>query len=267
MAKTASLVFHCFGEDSYINRLAQETVPVHHALTGYDKTVLLRHETDIGKFELSEKAEKKATVLDIPTPANLAKYLNELGDEGYVVDLYIFSHGWSDRFRASKGTYGDNTSISGTWLEANVNPLKLRMVWGTNCYGETLSDTWAKLGARSSSGSRFVNFYPTRFTRFVKAWNSGATFEEAAAGSSTAIQRTGVHLYLIFDAMAQLKKWNGKIWQAPTVLGKTAAAERYISECWGAENFVPGKSGKQSINHASEIVIAGDAKVTKDTVW
>lgn len=155
-----------------MNRLAQETVPVWRALEGYDKAVLLRHETDIDvgalKFELSEKAEKLADVLDIPTKENLAKYLNELGDEDYIVDVFIFSHGWKDRFRVSKGTYGDNGTVTQRWLEANVRPLKIRIVWGTNCYGSTLNDCWANLGAKAASGAKFGSSWEERvFTSLV----------------------------------------------------------------------------------------------------
>lgn len=270
MSKTASLVIHAFGEESYVNRLAQEVVPVHHALTGYDKTVLLRHETDIGPFELSEKAEKKATVIDLPTKENLAKYLNELGDEGYVVDLYIFSHGWTNQFQTSKGTYGDNTTATGSWLEANIRPLKLRMVWGTICYGSTLNDTWTKLGAKVCAGARFVNFFPTGFKRFVKAWNGGATYKEALLHSGSALNRFFVQVYLIGDAIAQRGKWGGTFWEALTVMGNNEAAQRYFQKEWIGDDWTEGKSGGQNMNISSEMLMGGNAAssdITKNTVW
>lgn len=270
--KTASLVFFYYGEDSYINRLAQETVPIHHSLTGYDKTVLLRHETDINakglKFELSQKAEQKADVLDLPTEANFVKYLDELGRDGYIVDLYVFSHGWNDCFRVSKGAYGDNATITAKYIEAHVNPLKLRMVWGTNCYGSTLNGSWRRIGARVCGGARFVNFYPTRYKNFIKRWNAGESYSSSVTKSNTALVRTPVQIYIPSDAAARTQKWGGNIFKAATVLGKNQAAEDYFRACWlDGNEWQEGKSGKQNMNYSSSILIEGNRSTTKKTVW
>lgn len=270
--KTAALVFFYFGEDSYISRLAQETVPTHNALTGYDKAVLLRHETDIHvgdcTIELSEAAEKKADVVDTPTAENFVKYLDGLGREGYVVDLYIFSHGWDGQFRVSKGTYGDNSTLTAKYIEDHVDPMKLRMVWGCHCYGSTLNDTWRRLGARVTAGSRFVNFYPTRFKGFVKRWLRGEPFSACVAKSDTKATHTPVQLYLHADAIARAKKWDGNPFKAMSILGKSKAAKDYFTNCWIDEDeWQEGKSGKQNMNYSSRMLISGDRKTTKNTVW
>src|SRR5678809_233534 len=120
----ASLVFFYFGEDSYLNRLAQETVPVYRALTGYDYSVLLRHDTAVGKLDLSARDASAADEVDLPTKEDLVRYINELGEDGYEVDLYIFSHGWPYQFRASLGQYGDNTiAVSYTHLTLPTSDL------------------------------------------------------------------------------------------------------------------------------------------------
>jgi hypothetical protein len=264
MTKTASLIFFYFGESSYMNRLAQETVPLYRALEGYDLQVLLRHETDIGPFELSEAAEQAADILDLPTKENLVKYLNELGSRGYTVDLYIFSHGWNDLFRTSKGTYGDNEEVNQKYLEANVRPLDLRMVWQCNCYGSTLNDCWRNLGAKATAGARFVNFYPTRFKPFIKAWNTGKTLEEAIAGSNTRSAKTPVQIYLPIDALTRLNKWNGSITGAPWVLSRTVEARQYFETCWlDPGEWQEGKSGKENMDYSSEMIIEGDGTITK----
>lgn len=268
MTRTASLVFFYFGESSYMNRLAQETVPLYHALEGYDHTVLLRHETDIGPFELSEAAEQAATVLDLPTKENLVKYLNELGDAGYVVDLYIFSHGWKDLFCTSKGTYGDNETVTQKYIEKHVKPLKLRAVWQCNCYGSTMNDCWRNLGALVSAGSRFVNFYPTRFKKFVKAWKSGETFGYAVTKSDTKASHTPVQMYLPMDAMARQDEWDGGLFGAAKILGRTKESQQYFEACWlDPGEWQEGKSGRQNMNHSSYMVVEGDRQVTKSTVW
>ena len=270
--KTASLVFFYMGESSYLNRLAQETVPTHLALTGYDKTVLLRHETDLVisddiRIELSEKAEQMADVVDIPTRDNFVKYLDELGKDGYVVDLFVFSHGGKNTFRVSKGTYGDNTAISGRYIEKHVDPLKLRMVWQCNCFGSTLNDTWRKLGARVTGGSRSVNFYPTRFKGFMKRWLKGEGYGTAVAKSDTRLVRTPVQIYIPADAAVRSKEWNGSLFKAARVLGKTEEAEAYFRECWIGDEWREGKSGRQTLNYSSRFLIEGNRKTTKSTVW
>lgn len=269
MAKTASLVFFYFGESSYVNRLAQETVPVHKALTGYDKTVLLRHETDLGsgdlKIELSEKAEQMADVLDIPTRDNLAKYLNQLGDEGYIVDLFIFSHGWKDRFLVSNGTYGDNSLVGQSFLEREVKPLKLRIVWQCNCYGSTLNDLWRKLGAKATAGSKFVNFYPTRFKGFIKRWLDGKRFGTAVYRSDTKAVHTPVQAYIMVDAAARAKEWDGNAWQALKVLGNNDHSRRYFRECWNGDDVPDDMTGKQVMNDSSKMLIEGNRKLTKSS--
>jgi hypothetical protein len=267
--KTASLVFFYFGESSYVNRLAQETVPIYKALEGYDKTVLLRHETDIGsgksKIELSEKAEKLATVLDIPTKANLAKYLNELGDEGYVVDVFIFSHGWKDTFRVSKGTYGDNSTVSQRYLEGHVRPLKIRMVWQCNCYGSTMNDCWVNLGAKASAGSKFVGFYPTRFGGFIKRWARGERFGTALNRSDTKLVHTPAQAFMLVEAARRAKEWDGNIWQATKILGNNDHSRRFFRECWNGDDVPDDKTGKQVMNDSSLMLVGGTRSITKNS--
>jgi hypothetical protein len=269
MSQRASLVFFYFGESSYVNRLAQETVPIHKALQGYDKTVLLRHETDIGtgkgKIELSEKAEKLATVLDLPTKENLAKYLNLLGDEGYEVDVFIFSHGWKNIFRVSKGTYGDNGTVSQSYLEANVRPLKIRMVWQCNCYGSTMNDCWANLGAKASAGSKFVSFYPTRFAGFINRWARGEKFGTALTKSDTKLVHTPPQLFMMIEAARRADEWDGNAWKALKVLGNNKHAQAFFRECWNGDDVPEGMSGKQIMNDSSKMLVEGRRTITKDT--
>lgn len=266
--KTASLVWFYMGEESYLTRLAQETVPVWRALEGYDHQVLLRFETDIGPFELSKAAERRADVLDIPTHENLVAQLNDLAARGYVTDLYIFSHGIADAFFASRGDYGDNVWLRQGYIESRVpNPLKLRMVWQCNCYGSTMNDLWRKLGARATAGSRFINFYPTRFKNFAKRWQRGETFGAALHRSDTKAIHTPVHAYIAADAMASRKKWGGCPF-GRTVLGRHECAQRYFEDQWmNSGDWCPGQTGKQNMNYSSRMIVSGNRRVTRDLVW
>jgi hypothetical protein len=264
--KTASLVFFYFGEGSYVNALAQETVPLWMALEGYDHAVLLSHEVDFGNFNLSDKAEDLADVRDVPTKENLARELNRLRDEGYVVDLFIFSHGWKDMFRTSKGTYGENTTVNQRWLEANVTePLKLRMVWQCNCYGSTLNDFWASIGAKAAAGSRFVNFYPTRFRKFMKEWRAGSRFGASLYRSDTKASHTPVQAYITVDAAARLKEWDGNLLQAARVLGNNDHSRRYFRKCWNGDDVPDDKTGKQVMNESSKMLVTGNRKITRNS--
>ena len=267
--KTASLVFFYFGEDSYVNRIAQETVPVHKALDGYDKAVLLRHETDVGigdnKIELSERAEKAADVLDIPTKENLVKYLNELGDEGYIVDVFIFSHGWHNCFRCSKGTYGDNGTVSQKYLEANVRPLKIRMVWQCNCYGSTLNDCWVNLGAKASGGSKFVSFYPTRFSGFMKHWKDGKSFGTALTKSDTKLVHTPAQAFMMVEAALRADEWGGNALKALKILGNNDHSRRFFRECWNGDDVPDNMSGRQIMNDSSLMLVEGNRNITKNS--
>ena len=265
MPKTASLVFFYFGENSYVNRLAQETVPVHKALDGYDKTVLLRHETEVAGFDMSPKAAKAATIEDIPTKENLAKYLNQLGDEGYEVDVFIFSHGWNNNFRSSNGTYGDNGFVTQSYLEKNVRPLKIRMVWQCNCYGSTMNDCWNNLGAKASGGSKFVSFYPTRFSGFMKHWKDGKRFGASLTKSDTKLVHTPAQAFMVVEAARRAKEWDGNAWQATQVLGNNDHAYRFFHDCWNGDDTPKGLSGKQIMNDSSLMLVEGNRNITKNS--
>ncbi len=270
---TAALVHFYYGEELRVNRLAQETVPTWRALEGYERKVLLRHETDIGKgrgcIELSEKAEKMADEVLLPTAENFVNELNGLGAEGYVVDVYIFSHGLNGLFLASKGTYGDNVALTGDYIERHVSPLKLRLVWGTNCYGASLLPTWKRLGARAATGSRYVNFYPTRFGAFAKRWQRGLPLGQCLTESARVTPRFPVHAYILGDAIGRLKQWDGNVVQATRVLGKNKHAKRYFESRWlDPGEWRDGLGGRANMNYSSHVMSSRSARsVTINDTW
>lgn len=263
MSQTASLVFFYFGEESYLNALAQETVQISKAFEGYDHTVLLKFpEINLGPFNLSAKAERGANVSSLPTRENFVEQLNNLGLQGYATDLYIFSHGWNNSFRVSTGNYGDNSKITANYIKENVKPLDLRMVWQCNCYGSTLNSTWQELGAQATGGSRFINFYPTRFNRFIESWNSGETFHHSLSAGDIPSIRTPVQTYIMADAFQSRKDWGGCSF-GETILGNGECAESYFKYRWLGDNWSPAKSGRQNMNYSSEMLIAGNPQLRK----
>lgn len=264
--KTASLVYFYFGESSYMNRLAQETVPLGLALEGYDRSVLLHHKTDAGPFEVSAADEKHASVVDIPTEANLIRQMNDLGSAGYQVDLYVFSHGGPGKFLVSRGTYGDSAWASGAYLQSHITPLNMRAVWQCNCYGKSLNATWRRLGAKVSMGPRLVNFYPTRFSGFAKAWASGKAFGVSLTESDTPLVRTPAQAYMLVDAGSRLKEWGGNIIEAAMVLGKNEAAEKYFGACWLGRDYLPDLSGKVNMNNSSAMIVDGNRSIVREEI-
>src|SRR5690242_18979631 len=95
-----SLIYFYYG-DSVYNTLGQETLKLKKAMDEYKFKVLLKHEALPNWADLSEKDEKLADIKDLPTRANLFKYLVQLANDGYYIDLYIFSHGWKNKFKSS----------------------------------------------------------------------------------------------------------------------------------------------------------------------
>ena len=150
----ASIVFFYFG-DSIYTTLAQETVKLKLAMEDYRHVTLLKHDTIPNFFDLSKKDEKLANTITTPTKANLVSQMIELAQDGYMIDLYIFSHGWNNTFRVSGGRHGQNDSFNTSDIttefastRTGLTQMPIRMVYGVNCYGKTMAPTWRQAGAK-----------------------------------------------------------------------------------------------------------------------
>lgn len=265
----ASLVFHYMG-DSKFTLFFQETMKLKNAMEGYNKVVLLKFEDD-PFIDLSDADEKIADIVDKPTKANIAKYLKQLADEGYFVDVWIVGHGSPEEMNVSSGTYGKNDKLTKSEIEAlgktaGYSKLPIRMVWSTLCYGKTLSSAWIEAGAKVVGGSRFVYFYPTTFGKFASEWNKGNVgYSTALSNSDTSANRTLVQTALVFHSKTCLREWGGKIWDL-NILGNGNAAEKYFKAMWLDGDWQDGKSGKENMNYSSTKLVVGDSKITKKTV-
>lgn len=279
--KSASLIFFYYGDSKYTT-LGQETVKLKKAMEGYDFKVLLKAETLPSWADLSEKDEKLANIKDLPTKANLFKYLKQLAADGYYIDLFIFSHGWKERFKALPGTKlsdcdgGDCVRASDITAELSASQtgftvIPIRMVWGTNCYGQTLGETWRSVGAKTTAGARYVQFYPNAFGNFIDDWNKGnVSFESAVGTSDTNAVRTVTQTYIsLVHAPSTNKQW-GKCPFGSTVLGDKPCARDYFDEMWLSNGeWQANKSGKDNMNHSSFMFRGGDKHLTKNMppVW
>ncbi|MCL5995434.1 MAG: hypothetical protein M1546_05185 [Chloroflexi bacterium] len=208
----------------------------------YDRKVLLKFESTPSWLDFSEKDEKLADIKDVPTKTNLFKYLIQLAEEGYFIDLFIFAHGDKGYFGQYGADEGTEHRVTSEDILNRLSPAKtgfvkmpIRIVWGTNCYGQTLGETWRSVGAKTTAGAQYVNFYPTSWGNFIDDWNKGnVSFDKAVADADTAAVRTVVQTYIRFvDAPSQEKagKWDG----CPGlkhVLGDDSCARQYFLNCW-----------------------------------
>jgi hypothetical protein len=268
----ASVVFFYYGDSKFIT-LAQETLRLKTAMEGYQQVVLLKHALIPAPFVLSSADERVADLVIAPTQANLFAQLQRLATEGYLIDLWIFSHGAPGAFVASTGQHGSVDLVGAAEIAAALRPastgldaLPIRMIWSTLCYGASLNATWREVGARVVAGSRAVNFYPNQFGRFATAWNSGMVgYQEALERADTAVSRTLVQTYLAtMDAPAHRKQWGG----CPIgrhVLGDHPCARAYFTRRWGLteDEWDDGLSGKDNMHRSSAKIIAGQGTLTK----
>jgi hypothetical protein len=270
----ASLILFYYGKESKYESLGQDTLQLKKAMEGYQYKVLLKHDSLPGWADLSEADEKLADIKDLPTKANLFKYLIQLTADGYYTDLFVFSHGFSQKFMVSNGSYGSEEFVTTTDITNELKPDKtgftkipIRIVWGTNCYGQTLGATWRSIGAKTTAGARFVEFYPHAFGNFINDWNKGnVSFDSAVGNSDTDAVRTAAQLYIsTVHAPSTNKEW-GKCPFGKTVLGDDPCAKDYFLSRWiDNGEWQTNMSGKENMNHSSYMVREGDKQITKNT--
>jgi len=286
----ASLIFFYFGEKDYIKTLGQETMELYRAMEDYEYVVLLKHRRKIGKFELSQRAVKKANKVDKPTTDNLIKYIKELAQDGYMIDIWIFSHGWKGGFRASTGNDRSQGECKMSDLEKGLSSDKtgftkmpIRLVYQVNCHGgyKDMRLAWRNLGAKVVFGARSVNFFPYEFSRFAIQWNKGKKAGDCRDYSCSKTPTSPTELFCIpNNAHTNRKKWdpNGKnekgyygCVRGYNVLGTKKKAlecgKKYFTASisnggWGVKWK---KNGKTTMKYASWKLGGGDYSITQKT--
>jgi hypothetical protein len=274
-AKAASLIYFNYGNSKTIT-LVQETLKLKKGMQDYQRTVLLKPETLPPWADLSEKDEKLADVKDQPTKTNLFKHLIQLARDGYYIDLFLFAHGNTGQFGQEHASAGSENLITADDIASRLAPaatgfvkMPIRIVWGTNCYGHTLGETWRDVGAKATAGARYVRFYPNSWGNFIDAWNHcNVSFDDAVGNADTDMVRTVVQTYILMvDAPAQKRagKWDG----CPglkNVLGDDSCARDYFLSCWiDKGEWQPRLSGKDNMNYSSYMLRGGDKQITKNT--
>lgn len=271
----AAVVFFYFN-DSYLTTLAQETMDLSLAYQNTKHQVLLidENETDTTKFIKSE-AINSAEDTAMPTKANFFNAIRTVAEQGYVVNLWIFSHG--SRITNSNGeeiTYfvakdGKITSedILAELGSDGCDEVPIRMVYTVACYNSGMNDKWQEVGAKSVMGARWINFYPIQYTRFANDWADGKTFSKALSNSNTSSSRSMVQTYI---AALGLQYYNqGECGFIPDVLGKNDCAKWFFKKGGDyilGSDYDASLSGAVNMNKSSYKVIAGNKDQTYTTV-
>lgn len=268
--KTASFIWAFWG-DSDLTTMGQETMRLKKAMDGYDHKVLMKHNHTPSWIDLSEGDERNADVMRPPTPENFTSELVRLAKAGYIIDIYINSHGNNGEFHASGGSHHatprriTSAMIKALPEAAELDCLPIRLVYQTQCYAASLNQDWRSIGAKIAVGARYIQFYPNQFGNFVSDWNKGKTVGQSNSGADTAWVRTQAQTYILGDAVAQRRagRFDGCKF-GNTVLGKKDCAKDYFVPRWLRSNeWRNNMSGKENMNYSSNMMAAGRRKTKK----
>lgn len=111
----------------------------------------------------------------------------------HTVDLLLLVHGHIGQLVGFRGqTMVGNETFDRLRQIYATNParLDLRMVFGLNCYGLSLANTWLALGAQAANGAMGVNWFPEpTLSVFLRSWLGGLPFSTAVARGNVAAER------------------------------------------------------------------------------
>lgn len=276
--KNAVILYSYMGDGPFTT-FFQNFTKLSTVMEGYDKAVLLKHKN------LSVPAYAKADDVRKPTRQNFEAIVRELVEQDYTIDLYIMSHGigdtdlsqhgsrFVDAFKMSTGEFGTEDWYTVADIErfraSFQGNIPLRLVYQANCWGHKLNGAWRRLGATTSIGSRYVNFFPNQLVLFAKRWRYGLPAKEALKRANTRTTRNLVRKYLVTidipntrddDDWGQLS--GNKLCPAISVLkGKGDCAKDYFvnrwlhtDEEWNDKDF----TGWGFVNWSSEKQLSGD---------
>lgn len=93
------------------------------------------------------------------------------------IDVLLLVHGHEGRLVGYKGKHWVGKETFGPLIAAyqeNPKTLNIRMVYGLNCFGASLAETWMAMGARAVNGAVGVNWFPEpSLSIFLRSWLSG----------------------------------------------------------------------------------------------
>ena len=138
----------------------------------YDRVVVLEDEAATGK--------------------SLAQALLALS-RTHTVDLLLLVHGKERQlvgYRAADYVDGATWEYLRALYRRDRTLLDLRMVYGLNCYGASLAETWLGLGAQAVNGAVGVNWFPEpSLSTFLSNWLGGRPFSYAVGRANARANR------------------------------------------------------------------------------
>ena len=107
--------------------------------------------------------------------------LLSLAHDRKIVDLFILTHGDVNVISVAGDIDGEKIRAMRT---ENGGPLTIRSVYMMNCVGASLNQAWLDAGAKASSGSIGINYFPEPTMYFFwNNWKEGQTFESAVTSA------------------------------------------------------------------------------------
>lgn len=253
--KIASMAIVSF-EDSPLFKLFQNAHNNYGAcFEGYDRSLLF-------KKRYVDNPKPSEHIREI-TKENILNKLTDLADDGFSIDLWIFSHGTREKICFDNNVVIDYKDIESLAKGKYANgKFPIRMVYQMNCNGSTLNNNFINIGAKVVCGSRYINFYPNQCNKFTKEWNKGERFDVAVSKSNTGSSRTAMQLLIVADAKGT--SFSPKCKFPKTVLGKGKCSEAYFDKKWGLDSeYNSSKKGKENMNISSFMIIKGDVDIRK----
>jgi hypothetical protein len=108
--------------------------------------------------------------------------------QAHQVDVLLLVHGHRGCLVGYKGKEIVGSETFQPLLAAyrqDSSLLNLRMVYGLNCYGSTLAETWMALGAQAVNGALGVNWLPEpSLSVFLYNWLKGRRYSQAVQRSN-----------------------------------------------------------------------------------
>jgi hypothetical protein len=267
--KSASLTVFYFDDNLFYTLVQNAQVNLQYCIDGYQKSVLL-------KESFSAPGQTQPTKVLKPNKVVFLNQLIELVNEGYYVDIFLFTHGNKDKIYFANDKSLTTRELEEALIEekSGFNFLPIRMVYQMNCYGSTFNQAWMNVGAKAVCGTRYVNFYPNQFNAFANDWNKGnVTFEKAVYDSNTESSRSVMQALIAADAASELfpKDWD-KCPVLSTVLGDKPCSKSYFLARWIDEGeWKAGESGKENMNYSSYMFTPSTLQFTKSNtgilVW
>jgi hypothetical protein len=242
---TALLLFFNY-DDNFLTSLAQSLwTTLSSIYSSYDYVVLVADSTASNPGGTSNPAFVQADRVYPPTHQGLIDAMRDITSKHYRFDAFVHAHGYKfgptdSAFESLDPCIPNSTTgecdpwlISGRDLENMTDPnligtarggIPIISYWSTTCISGRQIDSWATIGAKTTSGAVDVQFFPNTWANFAASWVAGTPYKRAVDTSLTTTVK------LNSSALIDLQ---GNLWGcggSDSVLFKTACAYDFFND-------------------------------------